>query len=61
MSYRHKIDESRVAEACKAASLVENPNLSQIARQYGVLYGPRTAPKPENRALDDIQEEALIL
>ncbi|KAJ5379244.1 transcriptional regulator family: Centromere protein B DNA-binding region [Penicillium cosmopolitanum] len=72
MPYRPKIDESRVAEACEAASLLENPNLSQIARQYGVSYGvlrgrirqgkqPRTAPKPENRALDNTQEEALIL
>jgi hypothetical protein len=33
-----KTPESRVIEACDAACAQEKPNLSKIAREYGVLY-----------------------
>ncbi|KAJ5404622.1 transcriptional regulator family: Centromere protein B DNA-binding region [Penicillium cosmopolitanum] len=33
-----KIDESRVAEACKAANSLKKPNISRIARDFGVPY-----------------------
>ncbi|KAJ5160973.1 transcriptional regulator family: Centromere protein B DNA-binding region [Penicillium canariense] len=70
MSKHAEIDESRVIEACEAASAVEKPNLSKIAREYGVSYNillgrvrqgkqARTTRKPNNKALDEYQEEAL--
>lgn len=65
-----KIDESRVIEACEAASAVKKPNLLKIAREYGVPYGvlrgrvrqgrhSATAKNPVNKALEEYQEEAL--
>ncbi|KAF4236562.1 hypothetical protein CNMCM8980_009552 [Aspergillus fumigatiaffinis] len=66
-----KINESYLLEACKAVQAQKKPNISKIAREYGVPYGtlrdrvkkhvhPRTANKPVNRALKGYQEEALI-
>ena len=63
-----KIDESRIIEACDAAQAEEKPNITKIAREYGV---PRTTLydrvkkgtptwKPINKALEDYQEKALI-
>lgn len=66
-----KINESRVIEACEAAYAQKKPNLSKIAREYGVPYETlrgrvrrgkqaRSAQKPINKALNDYQEEALV-
>jgi hypothetical protein len=61
---------SRLAEACEAPKREEKPNITKIAREYGVsqraLYDPvkkgataRSSRKPVNEALDSAQEEAL--
>ncbi|KAF7169957.1 hypothetical protein CNMCM5623_002481 [Aspergillus felis] len=66
-----KINESYILKACEAAQAQEKPNISKIAREYGVPYAtlrdrvkkhvhPQTANKPVNRALKGYQEEALI-
>ncbi|KAK9564249.1 hypothetical protein V6Z77_010319 [Aspergillus fumigatus] len=66
-----KINESYLLEACEAAQAQKKPNISKIAREYGVPYAtlrdrvkkhvhPRLANKPVNRALKGYQEEALI-
>ncbi|KAJ5743320.1 transcriptional regulator family: Centromere protein B DNA-binding region [Penicillium manginii] len=66
-----KIDESRVAEACEAANALKKPNISRIAREFGVPYQTlyrrvregRTSisgRKPTNMALKDEQEQALV-
>lgn len=66
-----KIDESRVIEACEASRAEKKPNLSKIAREYGVPYSrlrgrvslgyqAHSARTPINKALDEYQEEALI-
>ena len=70
MSNQSKIAEPRVIEACEAAYAQKKPNLSRIAREYGVSYGvlrgrvrqgkqARTVQKPVNKALQEYQEEAL--
>ena len=57
-----KINESYLLEACEAAQAQKKPNISKIAREYGVPYAtlrdhvkkhvhPRLANKPVNRAL----------
>jgi hypothetical protein len=67
-----KSAESRMSEACEAAKREENPNISKIAREYGVsqrtLYNrvkmgakARSSVKPVNKALSSAQEEALTL
>jgi hypothetical protein len=38
MPNQPKIPESRVIEACEAARAQKKPNLSKIAREYGVSY-----------------------
>ena len=66
-----KFDESRMAEACLAASREEKPNIARLAREFGVnqstLYrrdkkgtGPNTAKRGVGYALEAYQEEALI-
>ncbi|KAJ5908521.1 transposase [Penicillium taxi] len=69
-----KIDEStesRLSKACEAAKREKKPNISKIAREYGVkritLYDrvkkgatAKSQQKPVNKALNDIQEEALV-
>ncbi|KAJ5414461.1 transcriptional regulator family: Centromere protein B DNA-binding region [Penicillium cosmopolitanum] len=66
-----KTDESRVSEACKAANALKKPNISRIARDFGVPYQTlyrrirkgRTlisGRKPTNIALTDKQEQALV-
>jgi transposase-like protein len=66
-----KIDESRVAEACEAANALKKPNISCIARNFGVPYQTlyrrvregRTSisgRKPTNMALKDEQEQVLV-
>ena len=63
-----KINESRIIEACDAAQAEEKPNITKIAREYGV---PRTTLydrvkkgtptwKPINKAFEDYQEKPLI-
>lgn len=63
--------ESRVTEACEAYRTAEKPNLSKIARAYGlagetlrdrIKKGTRakSAVKPVNYRLKRYQEEALI-
>jgi hypothetical protein len=63
--------ESRMIEAYEAAKRVKKPNISKIAREYGVpprtLYNrvkkgmpARACSIPVNRALDRAQEEALV-
>lgn len=70
MPNQSKIAERRVIEACEAAYAQKKPNLSLIAREYGVSYGvlrgrvrqgkqARTVQKPVNKALQEYQEEAL--
>lgn len=70
MPVSSKAPESRVIEACEAARAQKKPNLSQIARDYGVSYEvlrgrvrqgkqARTAQKPVNKALQEYQEKAL--
>lgn len=70
MPNQSKITESRVIEACEAAYAQKKPNLSLIAREYGVSYGvlrgrvrqgkqARTTQTPVNKALEEYQEEAL--
>jgi transposase-like protein len=62
MPNQPEIPESRVIEACDAARAQKKPNLSKIAREYGVSYNvlrgrvrqgklARTAQKPVNKAL----------
>ena len=62
--------ESRLAKAYESAKCEEKPNISKIAREYGVsqriLYDrvkkgatARSARKPVNKVLDCAQEEAL--
>ena len=62
MPNQSKIAERRVIEACEAAYAQKKPNLSRIAREYGVSYGvlrgrvrqgkqARTVQKPVNKAL----------
>lgn len=66
-----KFNESDLLKASEAARTQEKPNLSKIAREYGVPYTtlrdrvkngrqPRTARKPVNKTLKGYQEEALI-
>ncbi|XP_077660626.1 transposase [Aspergillus fumigatus Af293] len=66
-----KFNESDLLKACEAAQAQNKPNISKIAREYGVPYSTlrdcikkgrqaRTARKPVNKALDGYQEEALI-
>ena len=63
--------EKRVKDANTQASKKNTPNLSKIAREFGVpyrtLYGRvhdgkqgRTARKPVNKALNQYQEKALL-
>ncbi|KAJ5086191.1 hypothetical protein N7532_010962 [Penicillium argentinense] len=63
-------DESRMIEACEAARREEKPNITKIAREFGVNrrnlqnrvrkgMQARTARKPVNKVLDRAQEEAL--
>jgi transposase-like protein len=63
--------ESRMNKACEAARREKKPNLSKIAREYGVcrrtLYNrikkgipARACSTPVNRAPDRAQEEALV-
>ncbi|KAJ5674314.1 uncharacterized protein N7477_004248 [Penicillium maclennaniae] len=65
-----KAPENRVIEACEAARAQEKPNLSKIAREFGVSYEvlrgrvrqgkqARTAQKPVNKVLQEDQEGAL--
>jgi hypothetical protein len=66
-----KYNESDLLKACEAAQAQEKPNITKIAREYGVPIAtlrdrvkngrqPRTARKPVNKALEGYQEEALI-
>jgi hypothetical protein len=66
-----KSTESDLLKACEAAQAQKKPNISKIAREYGVPYAtlcdrvkkgaqPRTARIPANKALKEYQEEALI-
>jgi transposase-like protein len=66
-----KYNESDLLKACEAARAQKKPNISKIAREYGVPVAtlrdrhkhgrqPRTAQKPVNKALEGYQEEALI-
>jgi hypothetical protein len=66
-----KFNESPMTRACEAAQAQAKPNISKIAREYGVPYGtlhdrvkkgsqPCAARKPVNKALQGHQEEALI-
>ena len=54
--------EQRIADACAAARAQDNPNISALAREFGVPYQRlrgriyETYPK----ALDDVQEQAVI-
>jgi DNA-binding phage protein len=63
--------ESRMNEACEATRREKKPNLSKIAREYGVcrrtLYNrvkkgipARACSTPVNKALDRAHEEALV-
>jgi hypothetical protein len=63
-------DESRMTAACEAARREKNPNITKIAREFGVNrrnlqnrvkkgMQARTARKPVNKILDRAQEEAL--
>jgi hypothetical protein len=64
-------DESRMIEACEAARREKKPNITKIAREFGVNrrnlqnrvkkgMQARTARKPVNKVLDRAQEEALM-
>jgi transposase-like protein len=66
-----KFTESNLLKACEAAQAQKKPNISKIAREYGVPYStlrdrvkkgaqPRSARIPANKALKEYQEEALI-
>jgi hypothetical protein len=66
-----RFDDSDLRKACEAAQAQKKPNISKIAREYGVPIAilrdrvkkgaqPRTARKPVNKALKGYQEEALI-
>ena len=66
-----KIDEPRIIEACEAAQCEKYPNLAKIAREYDISYEtlrgrvrrgqrPRSARIPQNKVLNEYQEEALI-
>ncbi|KAF7177120.1 hypothetical protein CNMCM7691_004854 [Aspergillus felis] len=66
-----KINESYLLKACEAAQAQKKPNISKIAREYGVPYATlhdrvkkgvhsQFANKPVNKALQGYQEEALI-
>jgi predicted transcriptional regulator len=66
-----KFDESRMLEACAVAQAKKKPNISKIAREYGVPYQTlqncvksssqaHTAQKLVNKVLKGYQEEALI-
>jgi transposase-like protein len=66
-----KYNESDLLKACEAAQAEKKPNISKIAREYGVPIGtlrdrvkhgrqPRAAQKPVNKALEGYQKEALI-
>ena len=63
--------ETRIAKAIEACQASQNPNLSQIAREWAVprttLRGrvknerrARTSQIPKNYALEGWQEEALV-
>ena len=62
--------ESRLIKACEAAKREEKPNISKIAREYGVSRRTlcnrvkktklqKSSKKSTKRALNDAQEEAL--
>jgi hypothetical protein len=64
-------NESCMIGACEAAKREEKPNISKIARKYGVprrtlqdrvkiASRARTARKPVNKMLGEYQEEALV-
>lgn len=66
-----KFDDDRMDKACKAAQAQKRPNITKIAREYGVnrrtlhdrvknTTQARTARKPVNKVLEGYQEEALI-
>ncbi|KAJ8165161.1 hypothetical protein LV155_003039 [Aspergillus fumigatus] len=66
-----RFDDSDLRKACEATQAQKKPNISKIAREYGVPIAilrdrvkkgaqPRTARKPVNKALKGYQEEALI-
>ncbi|GFF90972.1 hypothetical protein IFM53868_06347 [Aspergillus udagawae] len=66
-----KSTESNLLKPCEFAQAQKKPNISKIAREYGVPYAtlrdrvkkgaqPRTARIPANKALKGYQEEALI-
>jgi transposase-like protein len=63
-------DESRMIEACEAARREKKPNITKIAREFGVNrrnlqnlvkkgMQARIASKAVNKVLDRAQEEAL--
>jgi transposase-like protein len=63
-------DESRMIKAYEAARREKNPNITKIAREFGVNrrnlqnrvkkgMQAHTAQKPVNKVLDTAQEEAL--
>lgn len=65
-----KTKEGRILHACQAAKRVLKPNISAIAREYGVSRsllrarfngrGTLTDRKPTNKALLETQEQAVI-
>ncbi|KAJ9296788.1 hypothetical protein DTO271G3_4987 [Paecilomyces variotii] len=66
-----KFDESRMLEACAAAQALEKPNITKIAREYGVpmrtllnrvknITRARTTRIPVNKTLETHQEKALM-
>ncbi|KAJ9271812.1 hypothetical protein DTO212C5_2237 [Paecilomyces variotii] len=66
-----KFDESRMLEACAAAQALEKPNITKVAREYGVpmrtlrnrvlnITRARTERIPVNKTLETHQEKALM-
>ncbi|KAJ5895126.1 transposase [Penicillium taxi] len=71
MSQIEESTESRLSKAHEAAKREETPNISKIARDYGVSRHTlsnrlkkgataRSQRNPANKALDNVQEEALV-
>ena len=70
MPKRTETEVSRMNEACEYAQSLKKPNLSQIAREFGVPYKtlynrivkghrPATEQKPVNKVLNEYQEKGL--
>ena len=70
MSKPDETTESRLIKACEAAKCEEKPNISKIAREYGVCRRTlcdrakksaikKSSKKLTKRVLNDAQEEAL--